>query len=686
MKSKKGFTLVELLVVITIIGIITMLALPGVQKIQNRNRNKKYEAYADTIESAGKLYTDAYADDLFGMEGSGCATISYSELKRKSLVKDYEVEGITCDDPGTFVKVERDGEKYKFSVSLNCKKDGKYVYETVPEVEGCPGGAAGNKEIPSIDVSWIQVGPHDDVDTGVPDNGWSKEKEVTIKIAAPSGLIDNISIRYGWSMDPNNPPSEDRMYLYNYRNAYGTLEDTFTFHDYGKDEDGNYRNGTWYLYVVGEDVIDVGGHVAENYRSGGIKFDNTAPNVPSLSNGKNNVWAGIEYVEAGSYKITTNSNDNPASDRAGVGYYLWCWQSENCSATGYNEWHRYEDSAKNTFTTPSIKEERNEKLLIRACDRADNCSAPSETMVKIDLSAPNCSVTLSGQTQSPTLSDWFYKTAITMNLGKNDTDSTNNESRDATGWYEDKCSNCESGLAKHTLRNSRKTNIKDGSYNSKTSDTQKDTPYPGGITWYGYVEDVAGNITECNSGNFKADVTPPNKPTLDISGSATLTVKMSTSDATTGFAYFESRAANSGAAFTKLCDTNPCTIQTSTTLEIRAVDKADNRSESVFTKHCNISGGTLTFHNNDWYCKRDSYSSTCSSTCSGTCFRNAPCKGWYTTHGWAHKGTPGYGKVPQRYCSYPYSCSSPCSVPCQKCVEGFTKDSNNVCWKIADGG
>ena len=55
------------------------------------------------------------------------------------------------------------------------------------------------------------------------------------------------------------------------------------------------------LYVTGEDVIDVGGHVADNYRSGGIKFDNTAPNVPSISNGKNNVSFATFYFFKNSF-------------------------------------------------------------------------------------------------------------------------------------------------------------------------------------------------------------------------------------------------------------------------------------------------------------------------------------------------------------------------------------------------
>ena len=427
------------------------------------------------------------------MEGSGCATISYSELKGKLLVKDYEVDGITCDDPGTFVKVERNGEKYKFSVSLNCKKDGKYVYETVPEVEGCSGGAGGNEENPAIDVTWTNPDP----DPSTPNEGWSTDKNITIKISAPSGLIDNISIRYAWSMDPNNPPSEDKMYSYNYRNAYGTLEDTFTFYDDGKDETGNYRNGIWYLYVTGEDVIDVGGHVANNYRSGKIKFDNTAPDKPTLSNSRNNLWTGEAYVSANKYVIGVKSNDG----HSGVGFYQYCYPEDN-GCDEYSDWTTYANSAGNIFTTTPFIEQRDEDVYIRACDKANNCSDYSSNRIKIDTEYPTCSINRSG---TYGINDW-YVTNVDLLMSINDPGVS---------------------YAKSSIKYGL-VNKNEIIYNNKTSVTQSDVKK---ITWYGFITDEAGNATTCNSGQFKVDTT---KPTCRIISDASKIYFKSKADDTSG--------------------------------------------------------------------------------------------------------------------------------------------------------
>ena len=128
MKNTKGFTLVELLVVITIIGIITVLALPGVQQLQARNRNKKFETYADRMEDAGKLYIDSYSNDLLGITGDGCYDISYKDLQSKSLIKSYATDGVVCDDNKSYVHVERAAGKYKYEVALYCTKDGNTIY------------------------------------------------------------------------------------------------------------------------------------------------------------------------------------------------------------------------------------------------------------------------------------------------------------------------------------------------------------------------------------------------------------------------------------------------------------------------------------------------------------------------------------------------------------------------------
>ncbi len=71
-----GFTLIELIVVIAIIGIILILALPQVSKLQEANKNRKYEVYQQAVESGAKLYVDSHARDLFGNNNSGCVTVN----------------------------------------------------------------------------------------------------------------------------------------------------------------------------------------------------------------------------------------------------------------------------------------------------------------------------------------------------------------------------------------------------------------------------------------------------------------------------------------------------------------------------------------------------------------------------------------------------------------------------------
>ena len=71
-RNKTGFTLVELLVTITILGIITALALPAVRRLQDSNKETKYKAYESSMISSAKLYIDSYAKDIFGNNVSGC--------------------------------------------------------------------------------------------------------------------------------------------------------------------------------------------------------------------------------------------------------------------------------------------------------------------------------------------------------------------------------------------------------------------------------------------------------------------------------------------------------------------------------------------------------------------------------------------------------------------------------------
>ncbi len=125
-----GFTLVELVVAIAILGVITLMAIPTVSRIQAHNRQTKYIAYEKSLKAASKAFTDAYDEDLFGATNSGCATIKYSELKERDLVSDLQIKGTKCDkDSKTFIFVIKDKNKnHEYFSNIECYDSKGVVY------------------------------------------------------------------------------------------------------------------------------------------------------------------------------------------------------------------------------------------------------------------------------------------------------------------------------------------------------------------------------------------------------------------------------------------------------------------------------------------------------------------------------------------------------------------------------
>ena len=130
----KGFTLIELIAVVILMGMLLLIIFPATSRLMRSNENKKYDTYYDSVQEQLELYARTRRDELGGIKGSGCVDDKkLSDLKSYDYIKDFTDEkDVSCFSPGDFTanNLTALGIKNKDYVNVKIKNNkGKITVE-----------------------------------------------------------------------------------------------------------------------------------------------------------------------------------------------------------------------------------------------------------------------------------------------------------------------------------------------------------------------------------------------------------------------------------------------------------------------------------------------------------------------------------------------------------------------------
>lgn len=135
-KDNRGFTLIEILAAVTILGILSAIAMVSVNKVIQKGKEQHYKTAEKQMELAGQSYVQQNRSSLPKAIGQK-TKIPLSILISKNYIepiKDYNEQ--ECNENDSYVQIFKYSQSdYSYLPHLKCND----VYETKPElIKGTP--------------------------------------------------------------------------------------------------------------------------------------------------------------------------------------------------------------------------------------------------------------------------------------------------------------------------------------------------------------------------------------------------------------------------------------------------------------------------------------------------------------------------------------------------------------------
>lgn len=131
--NKKGFTLIEILGVIVIIGLILIVAIPTMSRMIHNNNNQEYDNYNKLVREAAELYASKVKDKIGSSKYVGCAEVDLNTLINDGYVQEFNDTEVTCTTGDGKIKIRNNKGSIKVNFQLICKRGTKEEYNTGSE-------------------------------------------------------------------------------------------------------------------------------------------------------------------------------------------------------------------------------------------------------------------------------------------------------------------------------------------------------------------------------------------------------------------------------------------------------------------------------------------------------------------------------------------------------------------------